>query len=167
MKKLKNLWYAFAGVAIACFVLLGLWWCASTDVFDKVTVTPVSETNLTIVTRERNFSGQNDPVVVSYYYLMNKGDTLASGCYDFNPYINARGVVYIPQNGVFDCRGGQVAKLIEVKPNTSLQIVAVEGKDKLLIVAGSPFWSLKEMGWDDSQVKRYEYDLKTRKLSEL
>lgn len=167
MKKFKNLWYALAGVAIACVLLFATWWCSSSKLFDRVSVTPIPETELTIVKSERDYSTPNDIAIVTYFYLMNKGDTLASGCYDFNPYVNVRGVVYIPKQGIYDCRKGRIAKILPLETDTNLEMVAVEGKDKLLIIVGSPFWNLKEMVWDNSRVKQYEYDLKKCEISEL
>ena len=163
MEKFKEFLYTLLGIIIACAVFFGIWKCSSSDAWDRVSVIPVPETELTIVKSDREISSWDDVTIISYFYLMQGEDTLAWKCCNYNPFINLRGVVYIPQKGVFDCRNG-VVKILALGENPDLNMT--EDGDKLYLIVGSPFWSLKEMGWDNSKVKQYVYDLKTRKLTE-
>ena len=166
MEKFKEFLYTLLGIIIACAVFFGIWKCSSSDAWDRVSVIPVPETELTIVKSDRNYVGSDDAAVISYFYLMNKEDTLAWKCCDFNPFINLKGVVYIPEKGLYDCRGGQVVEILALKEVPDLNMNAVDESKKLLIIVGSPFWNLQEMSWDNSKVKQYVYDLGTRELSE-
>ena len=113
----------------------------------------------------KTFYEMDEVTIISYFYLMNDKDTVDHICCGFNPYINARGLVYIPKKGIYDCRD-TMKMVLPVKDAYGLKLSAVEGKNSVKIKLGYPFWNLKLMQWDYSKVVYYTYDLETKTLSE-
>ena len=95
---------------------------------------------------------------------MNGTDTLDHICCGYNPYINVRGLVYIPKKGIYDCRN-EIRQILPLKDAYGLEMSAVKNENNVKIKLGYPFWNLKEMKWDTSNIVYYIYDLETKTLS--
>ena len=164
MKK-EGLWYTLAGIAVMGIIFGTLWLCASSETLDRVSVTKIPETDLTVIRTDRDYVGLDDATVISYYTLVNEGDTLAEGFYNVDPFINVKGIVYIPKQGVYDCRKHHVKRILAFEGEMDLTMTRMRGD--IVIVVGHPFWNINTMAWDDSKVRKYVYNLHTNRFVSL
>lgn len=102
--------------------------------------------------------------MIDYFYLMQGKDTIAWKCCPHNPYAYVRGIVFIPEKGLFDCRFSEIKQIMALDDKDSPMMTDVEGKNQVLIETGHPLLKW-DMEWDRSEIKKYVYDLKTKKLS--
>ena len=101
-ERLKGtMWGIFCVVILVGFVNF-----CSPQKREKIAATPVAGTNLQIRHSETTLYTSEEVNVVDYWYLINGRDTVDSCCLPRNPYVNAKGIVFIPKKGVYDCRDG-------------------------------------------------------------
>ena len=159
MKALEVILQIFGVVVVLALICL----CAAMGVSRKIIQVP--ETNLIIVECTSVFYETDGVTSSGSYYLMNGTDTV-SFCHGYNPYVNARGLVYIPKKGVCDCRSGEIKLIMPLGKIGGIKIDAV-GEDRVSIAAGDPDWDWHEMQWDYSEVAHYMYNLDTGTLSSV
>jgi len=155
------------GWAAAFVGVFAILWFFSTS--DKYTLESVPETaDLSILKHVHTLYGPEEDVdMVSFYLLGVSGDTIAWKNQDYNPFVNARGLVYIPQRGIYDCRSKEMQLVLDLKDYYSrVELVAVDGEEKVQIFLGRPAIDITKLGGANPNVKQYIYDLETRKLSE-
>ena len=121
---------------------------------EKVTAYQLDGTDLTVLELETTYYGCEEVETRTCYYLLGiAGDTLS---FQWVPYRSVDGIVYMRDNGVYDCRSQKPVLLIK------------SGEGEML---GEAF-QLERIGETDSILIRdlensheYIYDLKKQKLS--
>ena len=160
--KINDVKNTIAGIAIAVGIFAFMWFCTSRN---SETTTAVPETELSIVKFERTIYGSEEDVTYTYYFLLNdKGDTLSWKSQERDPFVNARGVVYMPQKGIYDCRGKEVRCILPLKDYSS-RVEIIDDGDKVQIFLGRPSVDVTKLGLPAPKAKHYTYDLKTKQLS--
>ena len=95
----------------------------------------IPETELRVVNSGTTYYGCEEVNEITYFFLLNAhGDTLA---WQFEPFENVKGIVYMQKKGVYDCRSTTPILLVEDASNAlgaSFHLKAVEGKDEVLIL---------------------------------
>lgn len=128
----------------------------------------INETEMTIVEVETTTYTSEEIISRSCYYLLNaKKDTLAVQHWFYNPFVNARGIVYVPNEGVYDFRGQEPVLILKAAnmANGPVRMECVDGKDQVRIICGSPFVNFKSFVVSDSSIHTCVYDLKEKKIS--
>ena len=149
-------------IAVAVGILAFLWLYSSRD---KETVVPIPETGLHVVKSEHTIYGPEEDVTFTFYFLLNEnGDTLAWKSQEYNPFINARGVVYVPKKGIYDCRGNKERCILPLEDYSS-NVEIVNDGEKVQIFLGRPPVELTKLGVSSPNAKHYTYDLATGVLS--
>jgi hypothetical protein len=159
MKKIINKILTTVGYVLGIALPLALCWYCSSCSKERTDTAAIPETNLTVLHSETTTYGTEDVTVVDFFYLMQGTDTLAARCCMMNPYVNLRGIVYVPENGIYDCRNGRFSCILAVEDDPGLvpyvSMKADEGSDELYIAVGY------------SQLRNYVYDLRINRISEL
>ena len=154
MKKILRL---FLGIFL--FVCLaGSIWCCSP--YDRASTKDIPETNLKVISHLITFYESDDVTIFYDNYLMDGNDTVAyrSG---LHPFINAKGVVCIPQDGVYDCRDGKREKILSLEEGSCTKIFQMDDDDYVLIEVVFP----DKQKFGGSQTKEYTYNLRSKTLT--
>lgn len=156
---MKQLLHVFLGILAICLLGLAVSRCPSTD---RVSTSEIPETNLKVITRESTYYEQDDATIFYISYLISSNDTIAH-CQGAQPFINARGIVCIPHDGVYDCRNKAREKILSLDEETRcIDISQLENENNILIRIRFPDKN-KMFG---SKTKDYTYNLQSKALTE-